>query len=357
MGCVVPMQAPYPLAGISSATSASTRISMGDTYIRPLARIQRTIYLGEGIFLNTVYDPEMELRYKAMESSAASPTKRYRDPDPAPWKETFSGVAELSRALGKEIYFWDLETIGMLPRGQGPEETVGIVQIGMARVGVDGKAYWVFDTLIDPECPIPSGASAVHGIYDKDVAGAPTFRQVADKLHSVFGNLRAAGCGFNNWGFDEPYLKAVAARYQTRPLDCGPSLDARLVWTAQKVMKYGGGKLSEVAGHYVVQTGKAHNASGDVETLVRVVDSMVRKHKPDFILHHGYDRDAIKQRKMAEKQKMQENPDRPVWGSSATKNAPGPIYLPKEFDPLGFYQPEARAVQKGDHVIPGPDER
>jgi DNA polymerase-3 subunit epsilon len=57
---------------------------------------------------------------------------------------------------------------------------------------------------INPEMHIPEGASAVHGIYDKDVADCPTFREVAPAIaHDIQDSDLA---GFNSNRFDVPVL-------------------------------------------------------------------------------------------------------------------------------------------------------
>lgn len=57
---------------------------------------------------------------------------------------------------------------------------------------------------INPEMPIPIESSLIHGIYDKDIADAPTFKEVAKTLAKWL-----EGCdlgGFNVIRFDVPML-------------------------------------------------------------------------------------------------------------------------------------------------------
>jgi DNA polymerase III subunit epsilon len=57
---------------------------------------------------------------------------------------------------------------------------------------------------INPTIPIPEETSLIHGIYDKDVADAPTFKEIAKKLSKWL-----EGCdlgGFNVIKFDVPML-------------------------------------------------------------------------------------------------------------------------------------------------------
>ena len=58
--------------------------------------------------------------------------------------------------------------------------------------------------LVNPEMPIPLESSLVHGVYDEDVADAPTFGRIAPGLLKWLH-----GCdlgGFNSNRFDVPML-------------------------------------------------------------------------------------------------------------------------------------------------------
>ena len=57
---------------------------------------------------------------------------------------------------------------------------------------------------INPTVPIPIESSLIHGIYDKDVADAPTFKDVAKTLAKWLEGCDLAG--FNVIRFDVPML-------------------------------------------------------------------------------------------------------------------------------------------------------
>ena len=57
---------------------------------------------------------------------------------------------------------------------------------------------------INPEMHIPESSSAIHGIYDEDVADCPTFKQVARELANTIKGCDFAG--FNSNRFDVPML-------------------------------------------------------------------------------------------------------------------------------------------------------
>jgi len=57
---------------------------------------------------------------------------------------------------------------------------------------------------INPEMPIPAESSAIHGIYDEDIANSPTFKEVAKTVARDIEGCDLAG--FNSNRFDIPVL-------------------------------------------------------------------------------------------------------------------------------------------------------
>lgn len=99
--------------------------------------------------------------------------------------------------LKRPIIFFDLETTGV------DNATDRIVEISMVKVFPDGTKQ-VKTRRVNPEMHIPEEATAVHGISDADVAGEPTFKQLAKSLAQYI-----EGCdfgGFNSNRFDLPLL-------------------------------------------------------------------------------------------------------------------------------------------------------
>ena len=99
--------------------------------------------------------------------------------------------------LHKPLCIFDLETTGT---NIGKDR---IVEICVLKVNPDASREsktW----LINPEMPIPVEASAVHGIYDKDVENAPTFKEAAPKIMEMLSGADLGG--FNSNRFDVPLL-------------------------------------------------------------------------------------------------------------------------------------------------------
>ena len=99
--------------------------------------------------------------------------------------------------LLRPLAFIDLETTGT--------DIVNdrIVQIAVLKVLPDGREIPT-GRKINPTIPIPTYASKVHGIYDEDVVGEPTFSQVAQELAEFIDDSDFAG--YNSNRFDIPLL-------------------------------------------------------------------------------------------------------------------------------------------------------
>lgn len=99
--------------------------------------------------------------------------------------------------LKNPIIFLDLETTGVDPAKDR------IVEISLVKVMPDGDQETKTRRL-NPEMHIPEAASAIHHIYDEDVADCPTFREIAKSLWAYM-----EGCdlgGYNSNKFDIPVL-------------------------------------------------------------------------------------------------------------------------------------------------------
>ncbi len=99
--------------------------------------------------------------------------------------------------LHKPIAFIDLETTGT---NLGTDR---IVEIAIVKIAKD-QSKVVKRKLINPEMPIPVGASDVHGITDDMVKDAPSFKQVANELKQFLDHCDLAG--YNSNRFDIPLL-------------------------------------------------------------------------------------------------------------------------------------------------------
>lgn len=115
--------------------------------------------------------------------------------------------------IERPLVFLDAEGTGV------NTEEDRIVELTIARLdlantyfyeGADGPNVDIRSRLINPTVPIPPEATAVHGITDEDVAGEPTFAQIATSLLEHLTGVDFGG--FNIVGYDLPLLEAEFAR-------------------------------------------------------------------------------------------------------------------------------------------------
>jgi DNA polymerase-3 subunit epsilon len=99
--------------------------------------------------------------------------------------------------LKNPIAFFDLETTGINISHDR------IVEISILKISPNGAEEKRTD-LVNPGKPIPLETSLIHGIYDKDVADAPSFKELAKTLAGFLLGCDLAG--FNILKFDVPML-------------------------------------------------------------------------------------------------------------------------------------------------------
>ena len=105
--------------------------------------------------------------------------------------------------LTKPVVFFDLETTGTSITHDR------IVELSYIKVYPDGREE--SETIrVNPGCPIPAEATAVHHITDADVADAPRFAELAPRVAQIFAGADIAG--YNSNRFDVPLLMEECLR-------------------------------------------------------------------------------------------------------------------------------------------------
>lgn len=95
----------------------------------------------------------------------------------------------------------DLETTGLSPYSDR------ILEIGLVRVDLSGKAIGHWSTLVNPQGPV--GATHIHGITQSDVSSAPTF---AECVEEIIARIQGQVVVAHNASFDYSFMKAELAR-------------------------------------------------------------------------------------------------------------------------------------------------
>ena len=103
----------------------------------------------------------------------------------------------------RPLVFFDLEATGVNILNDR------IVEISVVKIFPDGRRE-VKTRRINPEMHIPEEASAIHGIYDKDVVNEPTFRAISKKFFIYLEDCDLGG--YNITKFDIPMLTREFSR-------------------------------------------------------------------------------------------------------------------------------------------------
>lgn len=136
----------------------------------------------------------------------------------------------------------------------------------------NGRSRVVFDSLINPERPIPPPITSLTGISWEMVRHAPRFADIATQLASVLeGQVFVA----HNAAFDWRFISTEMQRATGRPLDgtrlCTVKLTRRLVPTLYRR------SLDAVTEFFGIRVQDRHRAGGDAiataEVLLRLLDA------------------------------------------------------------------------------------
>lgn len=168
--------------------------------------------------------------------------------------------------LHKPLCIFDLETTGLnISKDK-------IVEICILKVNPDASREsktW----LVNPEMPIPPHVSEVHGIYDKDVVDAPTFKEIAPQIMEMINGSDLGG--FNSNRFDVPLLAEEMLRTGADfDLSKIKLVDAQTIFHKKEPRN-----LSAAYRFYCEKTlENAHSAEADVMATFEVLDAQVGKY-------------------------------------------------------------------------------
>lgn len=172
--------------------------------------------------------------------------------------------------LKNPLVFFDLETTGI------NITTDRIVELCYIKVYPNGNEESK-SMRINPEMHIPEASSAIHGIYDQDVADCPTFKQVAQDLANTIEGCDLAG--FNSNRFDIPMLAEEFLR-----ADINFDMTRRKFIDVQNIYH----KLEKrtLSAAYKFYCGKdlenAHSALADTQATYEVLKAQLDKYPNDL---------------------------------------------------------------------------
>lgn len=132
----------------------------------------------------------------------------------------------------------------------------------------------------DPGIPIPSQASAIHGITNADVIGSPSTKETVwhlldliiqewDYGHTIIGM---------NVSYDLTMLNTLVDNWFTEGRSVvGPVLDILIIDRKYDKWRKGSRTLSSLCRHYGVELENAHSSTADANACVDVFKMMVKK--------------------------------------------------------------------------------
>ncbi len=166
-----------------------------------------------------------------------------------------------------EVVAIDVETTGLSAK------TDRVVELALAGVSSEGEVIWTWHSLFDPGRPIPRDASAIHGISDDRVKGAPAF---AEKAGEISAKIEQKILLAHNLKFDVGFLREELKR-------CGRSLPASQGIDTLKISRrVDRGKKSHRLGdacrRYGIKLKNAHRATDDTIAAAKLFVAMRSRH-------------------------------------------------------------------------------
>ncbi len=169
--------------------------------------------------------------------------------------------------LKRPLIIFDLETTGTSVTHDR------IVEISIIKVNTDGSVV-EHCRRVNPGCPIPAEATAVHHITDEMVAAEPGFEQIAPKLVKFISGCDIAG--FNSTRFDLPLLDE---EFRRAGIDFDFS-DVKLIDVQNIYHKKEPRTLSAAYRFYCDKDlTDAHSASGDTRATYEVLLSQLERYE------------------------------------------------------------------------------
>lgn len=172
---------------------------------------------------------------------------------------------------GHRVLAFDLETTGISTNSDR------IVQIAL--IGADENGEPVHeDILVNPQRPIPSGASNVHGIYDSDVKGMPVFNHFAEHISRLIEG--SVIVGHNVRKFDMPLLENEFFRCGIAPPKPLAVLDTLEMVRRLRISRPH--NLGAQCAKHGIDLSNAHDAAADAAASLLLMWKIMRDNPSSF---------------------------------------------------------------------------
>lgn len=190
-----------------------------------------------------------------------------------------------SSAQEAVLVFIDVETTGLSPKNGDCVCEIGAVKTHQ------GKVLCEFQTLVNPQMPVPYEAYAVHQISDEELKNAPLFTEVAEDLLHFLDD--APICAYNA-KFDVGFLNSELARIGKKPL-ANSVIDVLLM--ARDLLRSDRYNLETVANNLNIFSAQGlHRAIYDCRVTAKLFYKLIEKlnNPPAQVLIEKYGKSGIK---------------------------------------------------------------
>ena len=172
---------------------------------------------------------------------------------------------------GHRVLALDLETTGVSTNSDR------IVQIALlGSMENDSPITW--EALVNPQRPIPPGASAVHGIMDSDVREQPLFSAFSQKIFDLIDG--AVIVGHNVRRFDLPLLDKEFLRCGKIPPSPKVVIDTLELVRRLKIARPH--RLSAQCQRYGIDLRNAHDAAADAAASLLLLWKLMQENPAPF---------------------------------------------------------------------------
>jgi len=180
-----------------------------------------------------------------------------------------------------EFVAFDVETTGLSPVANR------LVELSGVKFKLGEEQFETFSTLIDPEVSIPAQVTAIHGITDEMVEGAPTFKEAC--IDFVNWSGADAVMMAHNASFDVEFLRVNLARAGA-PCPRNYVVDT-LTISREFLRETKNHQLKTVVEHFNLPAGDYHRALADsihVQGVFKCMSKEYQLSRWEDLTVHGF---------------------------------------------------------------------
>ncbi len=168
----------------------------------------------------------------------------------------------------EDVVAIDVETTGLDSRRDR------IVELALVGLTGEGDLAWQWESLINPERPVPLSATQIHGIRDSDLVNAPVFSEVSGAVEALLAEKVLLA---HNLRFDAGFLHAEFRR-------CGLAVPTnRGIDTLQMSRQFDANershKLADACRRYGVYLSGGHRAKQDAMAVAQLFVAMCERNE------------------------------------------------------------------------------